>query len=242
MLPKIIFSDFDGTLTDGEELGREFFDILDWAQQKAIPFIIVTGRSAQWAYFCLTHFEKLHYFIAEGGGVLVSRDPKTKHIATEFLVEAKEREALAQLTEKIQSSTKLSLSADSSGRLTDRAIELSDFENDRKLKEEVEAMILNHGGHHSSSSVHLNFWMGALSKSKAMDHCLEHFFKDVKKEEVLYFGDSLNDESVFRDYPWTVGVSNISKVLPKLKSRPKHLLEGHDKRGPYGVLNYLNSL
>ena len=58
----------------------------------------------------------------------------------------------------------------------------------------------------------------------------------------MYFGDSLNDESMFEKFTHTVGVSNIDRVLNKLKYKPKTILKGEENIGPDGVINFLTNL
>lgn len=239
--PKIVFSDFDGTLTLGTALGPIFFEILDLCSEQALPFIIVTGRSVQWSYFTLTHIPLLQISIAEGGGVWVER--KSEHeLVTHFNISSEEKEHLEVTTLELLKKFPLSLSADSSGRLTDRAIELYEFSDKDSLKKEVEAYLDEKKLYHSTSSVHLNFWAGDVSKSKAIQKVLDLFYPDVKKEELIYFGDSLNDETVFRDFSHTVGVSNLEKIQDQLKHLPQVILRGDQYHGPHGVYFYLHSL
>lgn len=239
--PKIVFSDFDGTLTLGTALGPIFFKILDLCSEQALNFVVVTGRSVQWSYFTLTHIPGLQLSIAEGGGVWVEK--KSEHeLITHFNITPEEKEHLEMTTLELLKKFPVNLSADSSGRLTDRAIELFEFSDKGNLKNEVEAYLEEKQLHHSTSSVHLNFWAGEISKSKAMQKILNQFYPDVKKEELVYFGDSLNDETVFRDYPHTVGVANLEKIQGQLKHLPQVILRGDDYHGPYGVYFYLHSL
>ena len=126
------------------------------------------------------------------------------------------------------------------GRITDRAIELDDL-SDASFKSEVESFLTKNGANHSCSSVHLNFWVGEVSKLKATEHFLEHFRAGTKTTEVLYFGDALNDESMFQGLPYTVGVSNIIPYLPQMKYHPSVILRGKNQEGPDGVLHHLKT-
>ena len=64
-------------------------------------------------------------------------------------------------------------------------------------------------------------------------------FKDNKSEDCLYFGDALNDQSMFKEFKRSIGVSNIKPFLDKMQYKPTIVLEGTENRGPYGVYNYL---
>lgn len=238
-VPKIVFSDFDGTLTEGHRLTSRFFDILNLCEQSKIPFVIVTGRSVQWAYFVLTHFDWPVHFIAEGGGVWVQKHT-IQNLETKLLISEQQKVLLEKVTAEIKNRFDLELSADSSGRFSDRAIELDTFKNNPKLKTEVQSYLSSRGLESSCSNVHLNFWAGGLSKSKAMKHLMREKFPKLQNEEALFFGDSLNDESAFKEFQNTVGVSNIERVLEELNNKPSLVLKGPENAGPSGVYSILS--
>jgi len=238
--PKLVFSDFDGTLTHGCCLGPVFFQIISLLEENNLPLIIVTGRSRAWGHFFLTHIQGIKAVMAEGGGVLIERDGK--NLKESVLVDGEEVKRLELFTEKmLMDFPELELSIDSSGRLVDRAIEL-DLLEDAALKKKVITLMDGHKIQHSQSNVHLNFWCGEISKAKSVIEYLEResLSKDLKS--YLYFGDSLNDESMFEVFPWCVGVSNISSVIDSLESKPSVILEGEKNEGPFGVLSYLQTL
>ena len=232
---KIVFSDFDGTLTFKEGLSPVFFDILNLLESKNIPLVIVTGRSLSWGHFLLTHFPFLQDVIVEGGGAIVSRSGK--FITEECLISESEVLKLSDFTKEFADEfPNIKLSVDSFGRKTDRAIELHDLQ-DGILFHHIEDFLRDRNMNFSTSNVHLNFWCGEVSKYLAV----EHFLKKHKKfeEECVFFGDSLNDQAMFQSFPNTVGVSNISSIIDLLEFKPKTILTGKENIGPNGVLNYL---
>jgi HAD superfamily hydrolase (TIGR01484 family) len=232
--PKLVFSDFDGTLTLGESLTPELFSIIDLLKQKKIPLIIVTGRSVQWSYFTMTHFPSLMFSIAEGGGVWVER--QGHRLVTHLVISKSEQEKLQRVASDLTRHFKIPLSADSSGRLTDRAIELYDLESNKTLKKEVEHFLDEQNVYHSTSSVHLNFWTGSFDKATTMKQFLGQYYSELNLNELIYFGDSLNDESVFEHFPRTYGVKNIEKVWDQLSFKPNTVTK---EAGPQGVLSAL---
>lgn len=235
--PKIVFSDFDGTLTHHEKLGPVFFDILNLLNSHQIPLVIVTGRSLSWGHFLLTHFP-LQDVIVEGGGARVYK--KGKLIEEELYVDESEVKRLSDFCNVLKiDSPHLRLSADSFGRKTDRAIELWDLQ-DGVFFHHIEELLTEKGINFSTSNVHLNFWCGEISKYKAVTNFLKD--KNISSEEAIFFGDSLNDQSMFKSFENSVGVSNISKVVDQLQYKPKTILVGTENEGPYGVLSYLKSV
>ena len=240
IIPRIIFSDFDGTLTDHNNLTEKFLEVIDLSFRNKIPFVIVTGRSVSWAHFFLTHFSSLDYVISEGGGVISYRD-KEGLIVDEFQVDEEEIRYLEGFTDDlVDSYYGVSLTADSMGRKTDRAIDLSYFASE-KLLAEVKYFMDNNEISYSTSNVHLNFWKGNLSKYNAVKVLLEKFLHGLSLDEGIFFGDGENDQSLFKEV-FSVGVSNIKEILDKLEFPPQIILEGKENSEVNGVLNYLEKL
>ena len=232
---KIIFSDFDGTLTYKESLSPIFFEVLSLLESKKIPLVIVTGRSLSWGHFLLTHFPYLTDVIVEGGGAIVSRNGK--FITEECLISPSEVKRLADFCTDFKTRfPQIPLSVDSFGRKTDRAIELHDLQ-DGVLFHHIEDYLRAEKINFSTSNVHLNFWCGEVSKYKAVEHYLK--LKQMSSNDGVFFGDSLNDQTMFKSFKNSVGVANISSVMDRLEFKPTTILTGEDNVGPWGVLNYL---
>lgn len=235
---KIIFSDFDGTLTDRGLIGPDLFEVFELSHRLSADFVVVTGRPLSWSHFLMSHTPMIAS-ISEGGGVLTIRDGRRfKDI---YLCSKDEIQKLSEVTKIIfEQVPGFYLSDDSTGRVTDRAIELDYLHsgyNEKKIKEILDHHKLNY----SKSNVHLNYWVGDISKKNAIEYFLNNHIR-ISKDDCYYFGDSLNDQSVFGWLENSVGVSNISRVLPILKHRPRTILQGTKNREVFGVKNYLKSL
>ncbi len=236
---KKVFSDFDGTLTETDgSLSRHFITVLDYLQKKKIPLSIVTGRSLSWGHFFITHFPQVDSVICEGGGVVLYRAGNGVMIE-ENLVSEDDYLFLEKVAFDLTDSFDCSLSLDSFGRRTDRAIDLYKFKDNQGLKKQIETFLREKGLSFSSSNVHLNFWKGEVSKSTAMKHLLRKKYPNYQIEDCLFFGDAPNDESAFESFPNSVGVSNIQPHLNSIKYRPRVILNGKENEGVKGVLNYL---
>jgi hypothetical protein len=85
----------------------------------------------------------------------------------------------------------------------------------------------------------MNFWCGEVSKFLAVEHFLKKH-QQVQKD-CIFFGDSLNDQAMFKSFENSIGVSNISVVLDRMEHKPRVILKGEENAGPWGVLNYLRS-
>ena len=236
----IFFSDFDGTLTmEGRELTRDFFEIIDHIHKHGHELVIVSGRSLSWGHFFLTHFP-LKACIMEGGGVVVHLDERGE-IIEEPLVSQEELERLREFSTKLKHHyPHIPLSADSYGRLTDRAIEFHLMEE--KSVDEVMDFMNVERINFSKSNVHINFWCGNISKYLGVKHFIEKYRPHLHQNECWFFGDAPNDESMFELFHNSVGVSNIEHCLHRLTHKPRIILEGKENRGPLGVLNMIRKL
>lgn len=235
---KLIFSDFDGTLTHNGHLGAVFFDILNLIEANQAKLIIVSGRSLSWGHFFLSHFP-IKTVIMEGGGVIISKS-EDGIISEKLLIDQKTVDRLEALTQKLLSEVpETILSADSFGRKTDRAIEFKDMK--REDVEKVVDFFKREKISYSQSNVHINFWLGDISKSNGVTEFLKSE-ADTNPDEMIFYGDAMNDESIFKDFKHSVGVSNISEILDKLTHKPKVILEGAENEGVNGVLYHLKEI
>lgn len=236
---KIVFSDFDGTLTQHGKLGAVFFDLLNLVEANQSELVIVSGRSVSWGHFLLTHFP-LKHVIMEGGGVIVTKN-KDGQMVEEILIYDEEVDELEQLTQSlVKDVPECIMSLDSFGRKTDRAIEFPFM--DSKDVEKVEKYLKKNNANYSRSNVHINYWLGDISKSNAAKHFLKHYAPHISADETIFYGDAMNDESMFKDFQNSVGVSNIISVLDKLTHKPSIVLEGKENAGPNGVLHHLKEV
>ena len=176
----------------------------------------------------------------EGGGVIVSRSIEGK-FTEEVLVYDEDVKELERVTEELLKDIPTAiLSADSFGRKTDRAIEFSQMTVEDVDK--CEHYLKDRGVNYSRSNVHINYWVGEFSKSTGVSHFLKHYTPHIKEDETIFYGDAMNDESMFRDFQNTVGVSNIISILDQLEFKPKIILEGKDNAGAFGVLHHLKEI
>lgn len=240
---KIVFSDFDGTLTKHDrELTGEFFEILELLKKNQQELVIVSGRSLSWGHFFLTHFPQLQAAIMEGGGVIVTRNPKNRHEIDEtLLISQAEVQELEDISEEVKRLfPRCPLSKDSFGRLTDRAIEFEQM-HDEDIQQVLQ-FFKSRKVNYTKSNVHINFWVGDISKYNGVKWFLENMRTDVLAKDAVFFGDAPNDQSMFQFFPNSVGVANIRHCLDRLDFRPRTILVGEENDGPKGVLAHMRKL
>ena len=176
----------------------------------------------------------------EGGGVIAYKT-KEGEIKEENLIAREDILELERVTvDLVKTHPECVLSADSMGRRTDRAIEF--MQMDAKDVEKVEKYLDMMGANFSRSNVHINYWVGEISKNSAVEYFLKNYTPHVSQDECIFYGDSLNDESMFEHFQNTVGVSNIISILDQLTFKPKVILEGKDNSGCPGVIAHLKQI
>jgi HAD superfamily hydrolase (TIGR01484 family) len=76
------------------------------------------------------------------------------------------------------------------------------------------------------SSIHVNTWFGRYTKIDGIRHFIETTRNALdlpEFDELLFVGDSPNDEPMFEAFPLSVGVANVRPFLPKIKNPPKYI-------------------
>lgn len=237
---KIVFSDFDGTLTNNGKLGAVFFKILELIEKSESELVVVSGRSVSWGHFLLTHFP-LKHVIMEGGGVIVSRSIDGV-ISEEYLVSEQTLDYLEAVTQElIKAVPEVVMSADSFGRKSDRAVEFG-MMSEEAINKLEDFLRSKENIHFSRSNVHINFWAGDISKANGVKKFFKSYIPHIKEDDCIFYGDAANDESMFEYFSNTVGVSNIISILDSLEFKPRIVLEGKDNTGAFGVFNHLSEL
>ena len=235
MKPKIIFSDFDGTLTLNGALSPDLFKLFEL---KECPFVIVSGASFSTGYF-LTTYLPINICIMEGGAVILRKRSRGK-IEEEILVSKEDLVRLRELEYEVQKEFPGFLATDRFGRKTDRAVEW--YKLDKSSQDRLKCLLYDRGASFSFSNIHLNFWYGKVSKYQGIQKVMEKDFQGINLDDCLYFGDSPNDQSVFRGMKHTVGVSNIAHYLDQMEAHPSTILTGEENCSIKGVYNFLKSL
>ena len=114
------------------------------------------------------------------------------------------------------------LATDSPGRLTDIAVDHSEFAQlSGEQIEQVLAAMREHGLTATVSSIHVNGWIGTHNKWTAAAWAVQTVLGEAfDPHRWLYVGDSTNDQLMFRHMPLSVGVANIARFVPQLTDLP----------------------
>jgi hypothetical protein len=171
--------------------------------------------------------------IGENGAFYFTLDPaqgRDGKLVQRFVQDKAEREANKKKLWDVFFALKkkmpdLAVASDQGYREIDLAV---DFCEDvpRLSEAEIDAVVdafVRAGAQAKISSIHVNAWFGSHDKYSCCRLLLKELFQeefDAEREHYLYFGDSPNDEPLFREFPYTVGVANVKDFLPRMKYRP----------------------
>jgi len=230
-----VLTDIDDTLTAHGAIEPPALDALARLAAAQVPVIAVTGRSAGWSEpFALAW--PVAAIVAENGAVMLRREGTAlRHEFTEDAVtRAAHRQRLLACAQAVLARVPGSrLAGDSAGRLTDIAIDHSEFAQlDTAQIDAVLAVMRAHGLTATVSSIHVNGWIGAHDKLTGARWAVESVLGlPFDPRQWVYVGDSTNDQTMFEHIPLSVGVANIERFLPQLKVLPAYLTPLERGRG-----------
>lgn len=230
---RFVLTDFDDTLTLGGKLPEQTLTALYRLQNAGIAVIPVTGGCAGWSDM-MTRILPVSGVISEGGGVFMTRSSDSVHYQY-FYDEASMRVTQAALLAMVEPRLKrfeyLRLAKDQAYRLTDVAI---DYAQDvqppaEQEKEVLLAELRALGLNTKASSIHINVCQEGVDKYAMAHKVLNEKFNlspEQQRADVLYVGDAPNDESMFAQFPVSIGVANITPHLPALTHKPAYITQG----------------
>ncbi|WP_374674106.1 HAD-IIB family hydrolase [Ideonella sp.] len=232
-----VLTDIDDTLTRDGVVEPAAAQALGRLAAAGLPVIAVTGRPAGWSEDVL-HTLPVAAVVAENGGVMLRRAPGGRGLQRDFVQPDTERahnqrrlaDCAAAVLQAVPGAT---LARDSAGRLTDIAVDHSEFAHLGEAQiDAVLAVMRAHGLTATVSSIHVNGWIGGHSKWTAAEWAVPTVTgRPLAPAQWLYVGDSTNDEPLFQRLPWSVGVANIVRFWPVLRHRPAYVTAGERGQG-----------
>lgn len=230
-----VMTDIDDTLTHNGAIEPEALAALHALARAGLPVIAITGRPLGWSQPFARQWPVMA-IVAENGAVALIRSGDGLH--TEFAQDEATRAhngqrlqaAAARVLREVPGAT---LAQDSAGRVTDIAVDHSEFVHLPAEKiAQVVAVMQAEGMNATVSSIHINGWYGAHTKWSAAQWMLRRLFArelDTEIERWVYVGDSTNDQLMFEHFPLAVGVANLLDFAAQLHTWPAYITRG--KRG-----------
>ena len=222
----ILFTDVDDTLTTGGQLLPETYIAICRLADAGIRVIPVTGGCAGWCDQIIRTWP-VTAVIGEGGAFYVERTaPQTVrwHYWDDESSHRNDQTNILAAVAALKLDFELKLASDQPFRYVDVAV---DYNQQQSLNPQQVATIhdalLAQGFNVRQSSIHLNIWLGDFDKSTMairVGHELLGLNLQTLQQRSVFIGDAPNDESMFRQFPISVGVANIRKHLPAMTHRP----------------------
>jgi HAD superfamily hydrolase (TIGR01484 family) len=230
-----VLTDIDDTLTAHGAIAPAALAALQRLALAGVPVVAITGRPAGWSEaFALAW--PVAAIVAENGAVMLRAQQGRLQI--DFVADAATR-AAQQLRLQACAQAVLAqvpgarLAQDSPGRLTDIAIDHSEFNHlGPEQIAAVLALMRAHGLTATVSSIHINGWIGAHDKPSGARWAVQQALGlPWRPADWVYVGDSTNDQAMFQTLPLTVGVANIARFLPQLQVFPSHVTRAERGEG-----------
>jgi HAD superfamily hydrolase (TIGR01484 family) len=230
-----VLTDIDDTLTRDGQIEPEALQALHAMARAQLPVIAITGRPAGWSEpFALAW--PVVAIVAENGSVLLRRTGSQlqRDFTQDEATRAADWQRLQHCARAVLAALpQARLSRDSPGRLTDIAVDHSEFAHltSSEIDDVLEVMRV-HGLRASVSSIHINGWIGEHDKWSGARWAVERALGlPFEPAEWLYVGDSTNDQLMFEHLPLSVAVANIRRFVPQLRVLPAYVTPSERGRG-----------
>jgi HAD-superfamily hydrolase, subfamily IIB len=235
---RYVLFDIDDTITQDGLLPEESYSAL-WSLRRAgVAAIPVTGRPAGWCDLIARQWPVAGVVGENGAFAFYMKDG---HLERLFHPKAPDpeatRAALARLSDSaIGQVPGLRLAKDQPYRLFDVALDFAEeepilpLETALRVREICEAA----GARAKVSSIHVNAWFGdydKLSMSELFLSSILGWDPIVFPHAAIFFGDSPNDEPMFRRFELSCGVANVRRFEDMLKNPPAYVTDASFGRG-----------
>ncbi len=232
-----VMTDIDDTLTRDGAIEPAALAALHALADAGVPVLAITGRPLGWS-LPFAQAWPVRAIVAENGAVALLREGGT--LRTEFAqseaVRADHAPRLLQVADLITRTVPgAMLAQDSAGRVTDIAIDHSEFTQlpDAAIAQVV-ALMRRAGMNATVSSIHINGWFGSHTKYSAAQWMVQRLFGRELRPEIqrwAYVGDSTNDQLMFQHFPCSVGVANLMRFAAALQVWPAYITQAERGAG-----------
>ena len=238
---RYVLMDIDDTLTRNGKLLASSYNALWKLKTAGLKVVPVTGRPAGWCD-CIARQWPVDGVVGENGALAFWEEPRGAARPDRQILKAmyhpdaikNDHPVLKKVRERALAEVPgLRTARDQFSRLFDIALDFAEEEPALPFSaaEKVKEIAIAEGAVAKISSIHVNVWMGAYDKlSMAGRFLSERFGWQGALEEVVFAGDSPNDEPMFARFPLSCAVANIREFLHLIKSPPAFvaLKEGGD--------------
>ncbi|HET9578040.1 MAG TPA: HAD-IIB family hydrolase [Usitatibacter sp.] len=226
---RAVLTDIDDTLTLHGQLPAIAYAALERLRDGGLLVIPVTGRPAGWCDH-IARMWPVDAVVGENGAFWFRYDKQAGKLVKRYVIEDRERALRAQRMQAIAARILAevpgcAIASDQPYREADLAIDFREdvpalpLESVRRIVGIMEAEGLTA----KVSSIHVNGWFGGYDKlSTARRMLREEFAIDAERSrrELVFVGDSPNDQPMFAFFPNAVGVANVREMAELMTSLP----------------------
>ena len=232
-----VLTDIDDTLTTNGAITPDALQALAELRAAGVPVIAITGRSMGWSRSFAMDWP-IDAIVAENGAVALFRDADMLRLEYEQAGDVRAANTLrlqavaAQVLREVPGAT---LADDSAGRVTDIAVDHSEFAHLNAHQIGRVLSVMRAAGMTATvSSIHINAWFGEhhkLSGARWITRRLHRINIDEELSRWVYVGDSTNDQLMFGHFPLSVGVANLMHFKNQLTVWPAFITQGERGAG-----------
>ena len=233
-----VLTDIDDTLTRDGAIEPAALAALQTLREARMPVIAITGRPMGWSEPFARDWP-IEAIVAENGAVALFRDAAgqlqieyAQDEATRTHNAMRLRRTAQRVLDEVPGAT---LAQDSAGRVTDIAIDHSEFAHLTQPQIDAVLQVMRSEGMNATvSSIHINGWYGEHDKLSGARWIVQRLLGRSLDDETAawaYVGDSTNDQTMFGHFPVSVGVANLMQFADRLHTWPAYLAQGERGRG-----------
>jgi HAD superfamily hydrolase (TIGR01484 family) len=231
-----ILFDVDDTVTWEGKLVPEALLCMARAQAAGLRMVPVTGRPGGWVDH-LARMWPVDGVVGENGGLWFWMQDGKMH--RRFSQSADVRMANMERLERVRTAVLAevpgtAIASDQDYRHLDLAIDFCEDVPplDNAAIDAIVSVCDAHGAVSKISSIHVNTWYGQFDKLAGFEALHKaRWGGPVDFSRWAYFGDSANDEPMFKAFELSIGVANVADFLPRLEHKPTWITEGSGGHG-----------
>ena len=226
---RYLLTDIDDTITNNGRIPACAFTAMERLQQAGLRVVPITGRPAGWCDH-IARMWPVDGVVGENGAFYFYYDEEKKRMVRRYFRTAEERakdkKKLAVIEKEVLARVPgCRVSADQAYREADLAMDFCEDVPplDQDAIDTIVSIFEAHGAVAKISSIHVNGWFGdydKLSMTSLFFREVFHVDLDTVREQVIFSGDSPNDEPMFEFFPKSVGVANILAFADRLTHQP----------------------
>jgi HAD superfamily hydrolase (TIGR01484 family) len=238
---RFVLMDIDDTLTKEGKLLASSYAALWKLKEAGLKVIPVTGRPAGWCDLIAREWP-VDGVVGENGALAFWEESPEQAPAEASRIEGRrlpllkaefhprairnDHPVLGRVKERaLGEFPELRIAKDQFARLFDLALDFAEEDPVLPLAaaERVKAIAEEEGAMAKVSSIHVNIWMGKYDKLSMAEMFLSRRFawqSGPGDREVVFVGDSPNDEPMFARFPLACAVANVGRYRHLIKNLP----------------------